>query len=121
VAPTLPPPTGLVDDSGVTVELRQSKYLNNLVEQDHRAVKRRTRPMLGFKDFGSAAKILAGIETSHMIRKGQLAGPEGQRISAADQFYSSRSNRPLRTRHLASSALLSRQSPTFCSRVLTRA
>lgn len=37
---------GLVDDSGVAIELRQSKYLNNLIEQDHRAVKRRTRPML---------------------------------------------------------------------------
>jgi transposase-like protein len=79
---------GLVDDSGVTMELRQSKYLNNIVEQDHRAVKRRTRPMLGFKDFWSAAKIIAGIETSHMIRKGQLDCPEGLSLSVADQFYS---------------------------------
>ena len=79
---------GLIDDSGVTIELRQSKYLNNLIEQDHRAVKRRTRPMLGFKDFRSAAKIIAGIETSHMIRKGQLACPEDQALSSADQFYS---------------------------------
>jgi transposase-like protein len=79
---------GLIDDSGVTIELRQSKYLNNLIEQDHRAVKRRTRPMLGFKDFRSAAKIIAGIETSHMIRKGQLACPEGPVMSAANQFYS---------------------------------
>lgn len=39
----------MVADSGVAIELRQSKYLNNLVEQDHRAIKRRTRPMLGFK------------------------------------------------------------------------
>ena len=79
---------GLIDDSGVAIELRQSKYLNNLVEQDHRAVKRRTRPMLGFKEFRSAAKIIAGIETMHMIRKGQLACPAGQASSAADQFYS---------------------------------
>ena len=79
---------GLVDDSGVAIELRQSKYLNNLVEQDHRAVKRRVRPMLGFKEFRSAAKIIAGIETMHMIRKGQMARPEGQVTSAAEQFYS---------------------------------
>ncbi len=44
--------------------------------------------MLGFKSFWSAAKIIAGIETMHMIRKGQLACPEGQVISAAEQFYS---------------------------------
>jgi putative transposase len=79
---------GMVADSGVAIELRQSKYLNNLVEQDHRAIKRRTRPMLGFKDFHSAAKIIAGIETMHMIRKGQWAGPEGQVMSAAELFYS---------------------------------
>jgi putative transposase len=79
---------GLVNDSGIVIELRQSKYLNNLVEQDHRAIKRRTRPMLGFKDFRSAAKIIAGIETMHMIRKGQYAGPQGQVVSAAGLFYS---------------------------------
>ncbi len=49
------------------------KYLNNIVEQDHRFIKRRTRPMLGFKSFPSAAATLAGIEVSHMIRKGQFA------------------------------------------------
>ena len=41
----------LQTDSGLPIELRQSKYLNNLVEQDHRDVKRITRPMLGFKSF----------------------------------------------------------------------
>ena len=46
----------------------QVKYLNNIVEQDHRAVKRMTRPMLGFKSFWSAAITLAGIELMHMIR-----------------------------------------------------
>ena len=79
---------GLVADSGVAIELRQSKYLNNLVEQDHRAIKRRTRPTLGFKDFHCAAKIIAGVELMHMIRKGQHAGPEGQVMSAAELFYS---------------------------------
>jgi len=79
---------GLVADSGVAIELRQSKYLNNIVEQDHRAIKRRVRPMLGFKDFGCASKLIAGIEIMHMIKKGQLSGPECQASSAADQFYS---------------------------------
>jgi len=78
----------LVADSGLSIELRQSKYLNNLVEQDHRAIKRRTRPMLGFKDFRSAAKIIAGIETMHMIKKGQLACHQGLVVSDADRFYS---------------------------------
>lgn len=78
----------LIDDRGASIELRQSKYLNNLVEQDHRAIKRRVRPMLGFKSFRSATKILAGIETMHMIKKGQLACPDGQVMSAAAQFYS---------------------------------
>jgi len=78
----------MIADSGVEIELRQSKYLNNLVEQDHRAIKRRTRPMLGFKDFHCAAKLIAGIETMHMVRKGQLNCPDGEVASAADQFYS---------------------------------
>ncbi len=43
--------------------------------------------MLGFKDFHCAAKIIAGIEVIHMIRKGQRAGPEGQVMSAAELFY----------------------------------
>jgi putative transposase len=75
-------------DSSLEITLRQSKYLNNLVEQDHRAIKRRTRPMLGFKQFQCAAKLIAGIETMHMIKKGQLNYPKGQVTSAADQFYS---------------------------------
>ena len=78
----------MVADSGVEIELRQSKYLNNLIEQDHRAVKRRTQTMLGFKDFHCAAKLIAGIETMHMIKKGQLDCPDGKVTSAAEQFYS---------------------------------
>lgn len=78
----------IIADSGIDLELRQSKYLNNLVEQDHRAIKRRTRPMMGFKQFHCAAKLIAGIETMHMIKKGQLDCPKGQVASAADQFYS---------------------------------
>ena len=58
--------------SGKTIKIVQSKYLNNVVEQDHRFIKRITRPMLGFKALHSAASTLAGIETAHMIHKGQL-------------------------------------------------
>jgi putative transposase len=58
--------------TGRIVNIVQSKYLNNIVEQDHRFIKKITRPMLGFKAFYSAAATLAGIETAHMIRKGQL-------------------------------------------------
>ena len=76
------------EDACLDIELRQCKVLNNIVEQDHRAVKRITNPMLGFKSFWSARKLLAGIETMHMIKKGQLHCPGGQAISAADQFYS---------------------------------
>jgi putative transposase len=54
------------------IEIRQIKYLNNIVEQDHRAIKRLLRPMLGFKSFRAAAVTLAGIELMHMIQKGQL-------------------------------------------------
>ena len=67
------------------VETRQVKYLNNIVEQDHRAIKRRVRPMLGFKSFWSAAATLAGIELMHMIRKGQMKPTD--RLRPAQQFY----------------------------------
>ena len=65
------------------------KYLNNIVEQDHRAVKRITRPMLGFKAFDAAQCTLAGVELMHMIKKRQMvaeAGDEGR--TAAELFYS---------------------------------
>ncbi len=55
-------------------ELRQVKYLNNRIEQDHRFIKRRTRPGLGFFSFGTAQRTLSGYETMHMIRKGQVKG-----------------------------------------------
>ena len=73
-------------DASVDIVMRQNKYLNNIVEQDHRAVKRITSPMLGFKSFWSARIIIAAIETMHMIRKGQLDSPSGQPASAANQF-----------------------------------
>ena len=79
---------GLCTDSGVDIEMRQSKYLNNLIEQDHRAIKRVVRPMLGFKSFHCARAIIAGIETMHMIKKGQLDFVKDRTSSAADKFYS---------------------------------
>jgi transposase-like protein len=69
------------------IKVRQAKYLNNIVEQDHRAIKRRTRPMMGFKDFRCARIILSGIETMHMIRKEQMKA-DGLKRTAAEQFYS---------------------------------
>jgi putative transposase len=53
------------------IRIRQSPYLNNRIEQDHRSIKRRVRPMLGFKSIASARTILGGIELVHMMRKGQ--------------------------------------------------
>jgi putative transposase len=74
-------------DHESTINLRQCKYLNNIVEQDHRAIKRMTRPMLGFKSWHGARILLAGIETMHMIRKRQL-GRHRTVMSPAEQFYS---------------------------------
>lgn len=75
-------------DACVNILMRQNKYLNNIVEQDHRGVKRVTQPMLGFKSFWSARIVIAAIETMHMIRKGQMDCPAGSSMSAAQQFYS---------------------------------
>jgi len=69
------------------IKIRQVKYLNNTVEQDHRAIKCQTRPMMGFKDFHCARIILSGIETMHMIREGQMKA-DGIARTAAEQFYS---------------------------------
>jgi len=73
--------------SGIPIIARQVKYLNNIVEQDHRAVKRVTKPMLNFKSFQSTKCMLAGIELMHMIRKGQLMLKGCSELSFADQFY----------------------------------
>lgn len=55
------------------IEILQIKYLNNILEQDHRFIKRLKKPMLGFKAFHSASATIAGIEVAHMIRKNQFA------------------------------------------------
>jgi transposase-like protein len=54
------------------VELRQTKYLNNLVEQDHRFIKRLVKPGMGFFSFETAQRTLQGYEIIHMLRKGQV-------------------------------------------------
>ena len=77
------------EEHGTVIAIRKIKYLNNIVEQDHRGVKRVTRPMLGFKAFDAAQDTLVGIELMHMIKKQQMvveAGEEG--LTAAELFYS---------------------------------
>jgi transposase-like protein len=66
--------------------IRQSTYLNNRIEQDHRAIKRRLRPMLGFKSIGSARVILSGIKMIHMMRKGQAKYAYNPQPSLIEQF-----------------------------------
>jgi transposase-like protein len=68
------------------IRIRQSAYLNNRIEQDHRAIKRRVRPMMGFKSMNSARAVLAGIEMVHMMRKGQAKYACNPRPSLAEQF-----------------------------------
>jgi putative transposase len=75
-------------EHGAAIIIRQVKYLNNVVEQDHRGVKRVTRPTLGFKSFEAAQQTLVGIELMHMLRKGQMDDGVGEGLSAAEQFYS---------------------------------
>src|SRR5205823_11570833 len=68
------------EEHGTTIVIRKIKYLNNIVEQDHRGIKRVTRPRLGFKSFDAAQGTRVGIELMHMIKKRQMvieAGDEG--------------------------------------------
>src|SRR5437879_877118 len=79
--------TSYNEEHGTAIEIRQIKYLNNIVEQDHRGVKRITCAMLGFKSFDAAQDTLVGIELMHMIKKKQMvleAGDEG--LTAAELF-----------------------------------
>jgi transposase-like protein len=61
------------------VKVRTNKYLNNLIEQDHRAIKSRCASMAGFKSFANAAITIAGVELAHRIRKGQFSFGRGRR------------------------------------------
>ena len=67
------------------IEIRQNKYLNNLIEQDHRNIKRLTRPMLGFKSWTSMGSTIAGYELVNMIKKGQHINAGS--MTVWDQFY----------------------------------
>jgi len=76
------------EEHGPSIVIRQVKYLHNIVEQDHRAVKRVTRLMLGFKSFDAAQSTLAGVELMHMLKKKQMAIQDGEeRLTAVQQFY----------------------------------
>ena len=74
-------------DNTTRITIRQCKYLNNIIEQDHRRIKRLTRPMLGFKNFHAAQRTLAGIEVIAMIKKGQMKTLAGDRKTPAEMFY----------------------------------
>ena len=67
-------------ERGSRIEIRQCKYLNNIVEQDHRRVKQKTRAALGFKAFYSAHATLQGVELIQMIRKGQVHPVPGRKL-----------------------------------------
>lgn len=69
------------------IEIRQCKYLNNIIEQDHRFIIRKTKRVPGFKRFYAAQKTLAGVELIHMIRKSQQRIIHGDVKSPAEQFY----------------------------------
>ena len=69
-----------------TTELRPVKYLNNIVEQDHRAIKRLVNPGMGFGSFNTARRTLRGYEAMKMIRKGQINGVEKGDILAQVGF-----------------------------------
>jgi putative transposase len=71
---------------GTTILIRQVRDLNHVVEQDHRAVKRITHPIWGFKSVETARCTLASIERMHMLRKGQWSGGAAQSSTAAEQF-----------------------------------
>jgi transposase-like protein len=74
---------GLPEDQ--RIEIRQNKYLNNIIEQDHRFIKKRTKPMLGFKSFRSAKITISGIENIRIIQKGQIIGSNNN-VSAFENF-----------------------------------
>jgi putative transposase len=77
------------EEHGTNIIIRQVRYLNNIVEQDHRAIKRVTRPILGFKSFDAAHDILIGIELMHMLKRRQLVVEEGaEHLTAAELFCS---------------------------------
>ncbi|WP_414698972.1 DDE-type integrase/transposase/recombinase [Oligoflexus sp.] len=73
------------DDEGTDIEIRQNKYLNNIIEQDHRPIKQLCRATLGFKRFRTARITIGGFESMRIIRKRQVRA-EGN--TTAETFYS---------------------------------
>jgi transposase-like protein len=73
---------------GQRLVLRQNKYLNNSVEQDHRCIKRKMRQAMGFYSMITAEKTITGIETMHQLRKGQVPFIDGKKTSMLPQFHS---------------------------------
>ena len=69
-----------------TTELRPVKYLNNIVEQDHRFIKRLVSPRMGFASFNTARRTLRGYEAMNMIRKGQFLGVAKGNIMSQVEF-----------------------------------
>jgi putative transposase len=79
---------GYNEAHGTAIIIRKVPYLQNVVAQAHRGVKRVTRPMLGFKAFAAAQGTLVGIELRHMLKQGQRVVEDGAaRLTAAAQFY----------------------------------
>ena len=75
-------------ENGTSIEIRQIKYLNNIVEQDHRGIKRVTKHMLGFKSFHAASITLSGIELVRMLKKGQFNQQDESTLVPAKIFHS---------------------------------
>lgn len=75
----------LLGFSMMQIQIRQIKYLNNIIEQDHRGIKRIINPMMGFKAFHSAEATLSGIELCRMLKKGQHI--EAKNVPVFEQFY----------------------------------
>jgi len=69
------------------IKIRQCKYLNNIIEQDHRCIIRVTRPMLGFKNFFAGQRTLAGMEVMAMMKKAQMKTRGNVQPTPAEQFY----------------------------------
>ena len=65
---------------------RPSQYMNNIVEQDHRFMKRKINPGLGFGSYPTAWRTIQGYETMHMVRKGQIEGAETGNIQGQNEF-----------------------------------
>ena len=74
-------------ENETSIEIRQIKYLNNIVEQDHRGIKRITKHMLGFKSFHAASVTLNGIELVRMLKKGQTEVENDVLQTTAELFY----------------------------------